>query len=71
MCKNAKEEVLMKYITQEASIELLEEIHSGTAAIMSSHKPWSVKLSEQDSTGRPPWPMQRSWYATATGVSFS
>jgi hypothetical protein len=30
MRKNAKEEVLMKCITQEASIELLEEIHSGS-----------------------------------------
>jgi hypothetical protein len=30
MCKNMKEEVLMKCITQEAGIELLEEIHSGT-----------------------------------------
>jgi hypothetical protein len=30
MHKNAKEEVLMKCITQEAGIELLEEIHSGT-----------------------------------------
>jgi hypothetical protein len=30
MCKNAKEEVLMKCITQEAGIALLEEIHSGT-----------------------------------------
>jgi hypothetical protein len=30
MRKNAKEEVLMKCITQEAGIELLEEIHSGT-----------------------------------------
>jgi hypothetical protein len=28
MHKNAKEEVLMKCITQEAGIELLEEIHS-------------------------------------------
>jgi hypothetical protein len=27
---NAKEEILMKCITQEAGIELLEEIHSGT-----------------------------------------
>jgi hypothetical protein len=30
MRKNAKEEVLMKCITQEADTELLEEIHSGT-----------------------------------------
>jgi hypothetical protein len=30
MCKNAKEEVLMKYITQEAGIQLLHEIHSST-----------------------------------------
>jgi hypothetical protein len=30
MRKNAKEEVLMKCITQEAGIKLLEEIHSGT-----------------------------------------
>jgi hypothetical protein len=30
MCKNAKEEVLMKCITQEAGIQLLHEIHSGT-----------------------------------------
>jgi hypothetical protein len=30
MRKNAKEEVLMKCITQEAGITLLEEIHSGT-----------------------------------------
>jgi hypothetical protein len=30
MRKNAKEEVLMKCITQEASIALLEEIYSGT-----------------------------------------
>jgi hypothetical protein len=30
MRKNAKEEVLMKCITQEAGIELLKEIHSGT-----------------------------------------
>jgi hypothetical protein len=30
MRKNAKEEVLMKCITQEAGIELLEEIYSGT-----------------------------------------
>jgi hypothetical protein len=30
MRKNAKEEVLMKCITLEAGIELLEEIHSGT-----------------------------------------
>jgi hypothetical protein len=30
MCKNAKEEVLMKCITQEVGIKLLEEIHSGT-----------------------------------------
>jgi hypothetical protein len=28
--KNAKEEVLMKCITQEAGIALLKEIHSGT-----------------------------------------
>jgi hypothetical protein len=28
--KSAKEEVLMKYITQEAGIQLLHEIHSGT-----------------------------------------
>jgi hypothetical protein len=31
MCKNAKEEVLMKCITQEVDIKLLEEIHSGTS----------------------------------------
>jgi hypothetical protein len=30
MRKNAKEEVLMKCITQEAGIQLLHEIHSGT-----------------------------------------
>jgi hypothetical protein len=30
MHKNVKEEVLMKCITQEAGIELLKEIHSGT-----------------------------------------
>jgi hypothetical protein len=30
MRKNAKEEVLMKCITQEEGIELLEEIHNGT-----------------------------------------
>jgi hypothetical protein len=30
MRKNVKEEVLMKCITQEAGIKLLEEIHSGT-----------------------------------------
>jgi hypothetical protein len=30
MRKNAKEEVLMKCITQGADIKLLEEIHSGT-----------------------------------------
>jgi hypothetical protein len=30
MHKNAKEEVLMKCIIQEASIQLLHEIHSGT-----------------------------------------
>jgi hypothetical protein len=30
MCKNAKEEVLMKCITREAGIQLLHEIHSGT-----------------------------------------
>jgi hypothetical protein len=30
MHKNAKEEVLMKCITQQAGIELLKEIHSGT-----------------------------------------
>jgi hypothetical protein len=30
MRKNAKEEVLTKCITQEAGIELLEEIHNGT-----------------------------------------
>jgi hypothetical protein len=30
MRKNAKEEVLMKCITQEADIKLLEEIHSGS-----------------------------------------
>jgi hypothetical protein len=30
MRKNVKEEVLMKCITQEAGIALLEEIHSGT-----------------------------------------
>jgi hypothetical protein len=32
VAKDAKEEVLMKCITQEAGIELLEEIHSGTCA---------------------------------------
>jgi hypothetical protein len=32
---------------------------------------WSVKLSEQVSTGHLPWPMQRSWSAAATDVSFS
>jgi hypothetical protein len=30
MRKNAKEEVLMKCITQEAGIQLLDEIHCGT-----------------------------------------
>jgi hypothetical protein len=30
MRKNAKEKVLMKCITQEAGIQLLHEIHSGT-----------------------------------------
>jgi hypothetical protein len=30
MRKNAKEEVLMKCITQEAGIQLLHEIHYGT-----------------------------------------
>jgi hypothetical protein len=30
MSKNAKEEFLMKCISQEAGIKLLEEIHSGT-----------------------------------------
>jgi hypothetical protein len=30
MRKNAKEEVLMKCITQETGIQLLHEIHSGT-----------------------------------------
>jgi hypothetical protein len=30
MRKNAKEEVLMKYITQEEGIQLLHKIHSGT-----------------------------------------
>jgi hypothetical protein len=32
MRKNAKEEVLMKCITQEVGIKLLEEIHSGTCS---------------------------------------
>jgi hypothetical protein len=30
MRKNSKEEVLMKCITQDAGIQLLNEIHSGT-----------------------------------------
>jgi hypothetical protein len=32
ICKNAKEEVLMKCITREASNQLLHEIHSGTCS---------------------------------------
>jgi hypothetical protein len=71
MCKNAKEEVLMKCITQEVGIELLKKFIVALAAITPPHEPWSVKLSEQDSIGCLPWPMQRSWYATVMGVSFS
>jgi hypothetical protein len=32
MRKNAKEDVLMKCVTQEAGIQLLHEIHSGTCS---------------------------------------
>jgi hypothetical protein len=39
MRKNAKEEVLMKCITQEADIELLEEIHSGTCGNHAASRP--------------------------------
>jgi hypothetical protein len=70
MCKNAKEEVLMKCITCEVGIQLLHEIHSGTCGNHATLGPWSAKLSEQISTGRLPWPMQRSWSAATTDVSF-
>jgi hypothetical protein len=40
------------------------------AAITPPLGPWSVKLFEQVSTARLPLPMQRSWSAAMTDVSF-
>jgi hypothetical protein len=71
MRKNAKEEVLMKCITWEAGIQLLHEIHSGTCSNHAASRTLVAKLSEQVSTGRLSWPMQRSWFAAATNVNFS
>jgi hypothetical protein len=30
MCKNMKEELLQKYVSQEHGVKILEEIHAGT-----------------------------------------
>jgi hypothetical protein len=71
MRKNAKEEVLMKCITQEAGIQLLHEIHSGTCGNHAASRTLVSKAFRAGSTGRLPWPMQRSWSAATTDVSFS
>jgi hypothetical protein len=54
---------LMKCITQEVSIELLEEIHSGTCG---NH------VASRTLVGKAFWAgfYWRSWYAITTGVSF-
>jgi hypothetical protein len=60
MHKNAKEAVLMKCITREAVIHLLHEIHSGTCGNHVASQTLVRRLFEQVSTGRLPWPMQKS-----------
>jgi hypothetical protein len=60
MRKNAKEEVLMKCILKRQVLNCSKKFIVALAIITPPRKPWSVKLSEQDSIGRPPWPMQRS-----------
>jgi hypothetical protein len=46
MRKNAKEEVLMKCIIQEAGIELLKKFTVAPAVITLPHEPWSINLFE-------------------------
>jgi len=53
MRKNANSEVLLKCITQDDGIKLLDDIHVDLAAITQPLGRWSKKLSEQDFTGQP------------------
>jgi hypothetical protein len=71
MRKNTKEEVLMKCITREVGIQLLHEIRSGTCGNHAASRTLSAKPSEQVSTGRLSWPMQRSSSGAVIDVSFS
>jgi hypothetical protein len=57
MCKNAKEEVLMKCITQEAGIKLLEEIHNGTYSNQATSWTLVDKAFRAGSTGHLSWTM--------------
>ena len=49
--KNAKEEILMKCITQEDGEHLLDQITLAPAATMRPQERWSARLSEQGSIG--------------------
>ena len=50
--KNAKEEILMKCLTQEEGEHLLDQIHSSSYGNHAASRTWSVRLSEQGSIGR-------------------
>ena len=59
MRKNTSSEVLLKCISQDDGIKLLDDIHAGSCGNQPPEH-WSGKLSEQVSTGQPRSPTPRN-----------
>ena len=71
MQKNASSEVLLKCISQDDGIKLLDDIHAGSCGNHAASQRWSGRLSEQIFTGQPRSPTQKNWSDIVRDVSSS
>ena len=70
MRKNASSEVLLKCISQDDGIKLLDDIHAGSCDNQPPEH-WSGRPSEQVSTGQPRSPTLRNWSDTVKDANSS
>ena len=61
MRKNASSEVLLKCISQDDGIKLLDDIHAGSCGNHAASRTLVGKVSEQVFTGQPRSPTQKNW----------
>jgi len=71
MRKNTSLEVLLKCISQDDGIKLMEDIHAGSCGNHAASRNWSGRLSEQAFTGQPQSPTLRNSFDIAKDASSS